>query len=251
MLRDYINKYLSMEQGHELDGCSLYAFLPKLFLELSGELFYISAKYIIMCSMDCFCLKSFALRSNGADENIYGAVLELYKKRLSWSLWCLRATMQFSSVSSAENFVGTHFTVLDLSEYLLLFASALVQRNYSVLLRIVKPLLMARTSDETGIKDIQKLLCETREMVAHDLPIHDAGSSVRNKNQMSQAQFGDVMLSVPEERWHVMVASFWGYVSSFLKYKLNLLSPEHEESDLFLPPGGHPSVSTSDRKSVV
>nr|XP_018623449.1 uncharacterized protein LOC104087701 isoform X2 [Nicotiana tomentosiformis] len=245
LLQDYINKYLSMEQGHELEGCSLYAFLPKLFLELSGELFYISARYIIMCSMDCFCLKSFALRSNGADENIYHAVLELYKRRLSWSLWCLRATMQFSSVSSAENFVGTHFTVLDLSEYLLLFASALVQRNYSVLLRIVKPLLMARTSDETGIKDIQKLLCETREMVAHDLPIHDAGSSVRNKNQMSQAQFGDVMLSVPEERWHVMVASFWGYVSSFLKHKLNVLSRKHEESGLFLPPGRHSSVSTS------
>ncbi|KAJ8573092.1 hypothetical protein K7X08_009603 [Anisodus acutangulus] len=198
-----------------------------------------------MCSMDCFYLKSFTFRSNKADENIYCAVPELYKRRLCWSLWCLRAMMQFSSVSCTENVVGTHSTVLDLSEHFLLFASAWVQRNFSVLIQIVKPLLMAKASDKTDIKDIQKLLHESLEMMASDLPIHAAESSVQNKNQMPQAQFGDVILSVPEERWHVMVASFWGYVSSLLKQKLNLLCPELKESDLFLPPGGHPCTSTS------
>lgn len=153
--------------------------------------------------------------------------------------------MQLSSVSCTENVVGTHFTVLDLSEYLLLFASAWVQRNFSDLILIIKPLLMAKTSDETDIKDIQKLLRESLKMMASDLPIHAAGSSVQNKNQMPQAQFGDVILSAPQERWHVMVAFFWGYVSSLLKHKLNLLCPELKESGLFLPPGGHPSISTS------
>ncbi|KAJ8529305.1 hypothetical protein K7X08_036140 [Anisodus acutangulus] len=245
LLRDYINKYLSSEQGSGLDGCSLYPRLPELFLEVSGELFYIFARYIIMCSMDCFYLKSFTPRSNRADENIYCTIPELYKRRLCWSFWCLRAMMQFSSVSCTENIVGTHVDVLDLSEYFLLFASSWVQRNFSVLILIVKPLLMANTSDETDIKDIQKLLRESREMMASDLPIYAVGSSVQNKNQMPQVQFGDVILSVPEERWHVMVASFWGYVSSLLKHKLNLLYPELEESGLFLPPSGHPSISTS------
>ncbi|XP_055817097.1 uncharacterized protein LOC129886437 isoform X2 [Solanum dulcamara] len=245
LLRDYINRYLSSEQGGGLDGCSLYPCLPDLFLEVSAELFYIFARYIIMCSMDCFYLKSFTFRSNRADENIYCAILELYKRRLCWSFWCLRAMMQYSSVSCTENVVGTHFTVLDLSEYLLLFASAWVQRNFSDLILIMKPLLMAKTSDETDIKDIQKLLRESLEMMASDLPIHAAGSSVQNKNQMPQAQFGDLILSAPQERWHVMVAFFWGYVSSLLKHKLDLLCPELKESGLFLPPGGHPSISTS------
>ncbi|KAF3659150.1 putative dof zinc finger protein DOF2.5-like [Capsicum annuum] len=245
LLREYINGYLQSEQGSGLDGCSLYPCLPELFLKVSGELFYTFARYIIMCSMDCFYLKSFTFSNNRADENIYCAVPELYKRRLCWSFWCLRAMMQFFSVSCSENVVGTHFTILDLSEYLLLFASAWVQRNFSVLILIVKPLLMAKTSEETDIKDIQKLFCESLEMMASDLPIHAAGSSVQNKNLMPQVQFGDVILSVPEERWHVMVASFWGYVSSVLKQKSNLLYPELEESSLFLPPGGHPSIFTS------
>ncbi|CAN4111428.1 unnamed protein product [Withania somnifera] len=245
LLQDYINKYLSNEQGSGLNGCSLYSCLPKLFLNVSGELFYIFARYIIMCCMDCFYLKSFSFRSNRTDENIYSPVPKLYKRRLHWSFWCLKAMMQFSSVSCTENVVGTHSTILDLSEYLLLFASAWVQRNFRVLILIVKPLLMAKTSDETDITDIQKLLCESLEMMTSDLPILAAGSSVQNKNQMPQAQFGDVILSIPEERWHVMVASFWGYVSTILNHKLSLLYPELEESGLFLPTGGHPSISTS------
>ncbi|TMW99714.1 hypothetical protein EJD97_002109 [Solanum chilense] len=245
LLCDYINKYLSSEQGSGLDGCSLYPCLPELFLRVSGELFYIFARYIIMCSMDCFYMKSFTFRSDRADENIYCAIPELYKRRLCWSFWCIRAMMQFSSVSCTENFVGTHFTVLDLSEYLLLFASAWVQRNFGDLILIVKPLLMTNISDQTDIKDIQKLLRESLRMMASDLPNHAAGSSVQNKNLMPQAQFGDVILSVPEERWHVMVASFWGRVFSLLKPKLNQLCPELEESGLFLPPGRYPSISTS------
>ncbi|XP_059312441.1 uncharacterized protein LOC132063754 isoform X1 [Lycium ferocissimum] len=245
LLRDYINRYLSSEQGVGLDGCSLYPCLPDLFLEVSGELSYIFARYITVCSMDCFYLKSFTFRSNRADESFYCAIPELYNRRLCRSFWCLRAMMQFSSVSCTENVVGTHLTALDLSEYFLLFAFAWVQRNFSVLIPIVKPLLMANASDERDIKNIQKLLRESLEMMASDLPIHAAGSSVPNKNQMPQVQFGDVILSVPEERWHVMVASFWGYVASRLKHKLNLLCPELEESGLFLPPGGHPSISTS------
>lgn len=245
LLRDFLNKYPSSDQGSGLDGCSMYPCFPELFLKVSGELFYIFARYIIMCSMDCFYLKSFTFRSNRADENIYCAVPELFKRRLYWSFWCLRAMMQFSSVSCTENAVETHFTVLDLSEYLLLFASAWVQRNFSVLILAVKPLLMTKISDKTDIKDIQKLLRESLKIMASDLPIHAAGSSVQNKNQMPQVQFGDIILSVPEERWHAMVSSFWGYVSNLLKHKLNMLCAELVESDLFLPPGGHPSISTS------
>lgn len=251
----YTSKDPSQETENAFGGFLLHPILPKLLLKATEEMAYLYSRYVIACSISCSHLKSCSTESSIAGENRFNwlAGWRFYVQGLIWSLWSLRSTLKLFSGSNAEDFIRIPFIILDLSEYYVYFASAWLQRNLKGLILLVKPILMTCNNGpahyEINIEDINKLLPEIAELLAHNLLNDDVQASVQITKSVQPDQDGNMMALIPiDERWQIIRALLWGHVSGFLKHQLNSSSLTVEDNYANCPPSGLSSfVSDSTR----
>ncbi|CDP08656.1 unnamed protein product [Coffea canephora] len=239
------SRFLSPEQS-----CRFDAFLShphKLLFRMTEEVSTVS-RFIVSSSLSCSHLKVSSTKSGIATETCSHLLvaLEFYQWNLIRSLQCIRATLKLFFGSSTEDILHMPLTVIDLAEYYVYFASSWSQMNLSHLALISKPILKRFSQEDTPqeiLKDLNKILSEIRKILADELPLNDIGAFEINE-EMRHEQAGDILVKIPEDdRWLVIVVSFWGQISSFLKHLLDLLIEVLEESSSVQSPRGLPLLT--------
>lgn len=248
-LHDYVSKFLHQENSNESGGFFLHPVLPKLIMKASADVSCVFSRYVAICcincskSQSCSSTNSMPRRSRIHWLRCWG----MHVQSLMWTIWCLRAMLKLSFVSSSEDFLNVPFTILDLTQYYVCFASAYIQMNLKGLVMVVRPLLIRFTQGDASseiLKDLKKLLSDIGKTLGHDL-FCDNLEDFTLGNILMQHEQHDLLTSIPaDDRWRLVGLSLWGQVSSCLQHFLGSL-PEKLELSSFLPsPGKLPDAPT-------
>lgn len=158
---------------------------------------------------------------------------------LQWSLWHVRAALKLFSNFCAE-LITKPLIILDLYEYNVYFASAWLQRNSEGLILAVKPHLITGSNDhvpsEANENNLNKLLCQIAESLAHNRSTESLAAA-QTSRLTHHEQAADMKPLIPvDERWQIIRASLWGFMSGFLKHQTDSLLEKLEDNYSFHPP---------------
>ncbi|KAG9154666.1 hypothetical protein Leryth_026330 [Lithospermum erythrorhizon] len=219
ILCSYISEKFPLEKSVD-SGCSSLGPVPcKLLLEMTREVSCMLSRYILVCSINSPKFRYRASDSLAVEE---GHVWGLYRWSLIWLLRFLRATLNMYSSSHSSEF---SFYVLDIFEYYVYFATAWSERNFRVLILLLKPLVSFFEENEldTDVRDLNGTLLEVAKMLAHD-PLIEAGFPIPINEQIEHEQGANIVSLVPEdERWQLISASLWTCMAYFLKKQMGRL----------------------------
>lgn len=242
----YVSKFLQLENSNGYSGLILHPILPRLILEAYEEVSPVFSRYIAICSISCSKVTSCSsISSMPRRTQIQWLVpWDMYLQSLMRSFWNLSAMLKLYFVTSADHFLNMLFTFLDLAEYYACFASSYIQMNIKDLAMIVLPLLMRCSQGDAPfeiIKDLKKLLFDTRKMLGNDLFCENLVNFCRDDIFLQP----DLLTSIPaDDRWQVFGWSLWCQVSSCLQHLLCSLPEELEQSSSLASPGKLPKAST-------
>lgn len=230
------------EKSNAPDGPLLYPNVPRLLLKATEEMSYLFSRYMASSIITCSHFESRPTERNVTCENRYGWLVAwgFYMQGLIQSLRSLRAALKLFSDFCAEDLIKIPFTVLDLCEYYIYFASAWLQQNLKGLIMVAKPLLVKYTNGETpceiSTEDLSKLLRQMAELLTDNLSLDAVGDASQITKPIQHEHVRDIMHSIPEdERWQIIGASLWGHMSDFLMHHLNSLPEKLDESYPFRP----------------
>lgn len=242
----YVSKFLQVENSNGYSDLILHPILPKLIMEAYEEVSPVFSRYIAICSISCSKLTSCSsISSVPRRTQIQWLVSwDMYLQSLMWSVWKLSALLKLYFISSADDFLNTLFTALDLAKYYACFASFYIQMNIKDLAMVVGPLLIRCSQGDAPyeiVKDLKKLLFDTRKMLRNDLFCENLVNFCRSDMFLQP----DLLTSIPaDDRWQVVGWSLWGLVSSCLQHLLCSLPEELEQSSTLLSLGKLPKAFT-------
>ncbi|KAI3444391.1 hypothetical protein Pfo_001056 [Paulownia fortunei] len=228
ILQDYIPEFLSHEKSNGPDNLFLHP--SNLLLKATEEISCLYVKYVVASCKNC-SRSTYLTRNSLAGEGRFCwlAAWGFSNQGIAWTFRCLRAMLQLFLRSYSKDFLKSLFTILGLFEYHVLFASAWVQKNFKALLVTVRPILLTLMCGsgayEIKMEDLNKLIAEIVEMLAHDSLCVELVTHAEI-NEQKQEQSG----AVPDDKiWH-MSASLWVHMSKFLEHQLSRLSEVLDES---------------------
>ncbi|KAG8391959.1 hypothetical protein BUALT_Bualt01G0241500 [Buddleja alternifolia] len=225
ILQEYISEFQSQDKS---DMSDLFVYPSSLLLGAAEEISCLYVKYLLASCRNCSS-STYLTRNGLAGEGrtCWLTAWGFSNQGISWSFMCLRAMSQLFLRSYSQDYLKLLFTILDLFEYHVFFASAWLQKNFKALLVTVRPVLVAltggSTANEIKMENLNKLLAEIVQLLAHDSPCDELGTHVEVNGQ-KQEQNGGIMLLVPDDNiWRIMSASLWVHMSKFMEHQLNSL----------------------------
>lgn len=221
LLLSYTHTDQSKEQSNAFSGFFLHPVLPNLVLKATEEMASLFSRFVILCSISSFNLKSYSTEDRAPAENIFNRLAgwQFYMQGVLWSLWCLRSMLKLFSGSADDDFIRKTFTTIDLYEYYVYFSSAMLQRNLQALIPIVKPFSMTCKNDhEINLEDIYKVLPEIAELLSRNSLIDDVRDSA--SSVLPDHDGNEISISIDEE-WHILRAILYRHMSGFLNNQLN------------------------------
>ncbi|CAK9136914.1 unnamed protein product [Ilex paraguariensis] len=243
IMQGYISKDPSHSKSNAFGGFPLHHTQFKLLLKDAEEISNLFSRYVVVSGITCSQFKLCSTESSVAGGKKIGCLASwwVHMQGLIGLFWNLRAALKLFTGSCANDFIRTPFVILDLWEYFVYFASAWLHRNYKGLVLLVKPILSTSTNGHPRYKismaDLNELLPQVAESLAHDALIDDVGDTVQMTKPIQNEQSGIIISSIPEDlRWQIRVVSLWGHMSGFLNYQLNSLPEKLVEIYLSHPP---------------
>lgn len=224
LLLSYTHTDQSKEQSNAFTGLFLRPVLPGLVLKATEEMASLFSRYVILCSISSFNLKSYSIEDRAPEENIFNRLAgwHFYMQGVLWSLWCLRSMLKLFSGSADDDFIRKTFTTIDLYEYYVYFSTAMLQKNLQALIPIVKPFSMTCKNDhahyEMNLDDMYKVLPEIAELLSHNSLIDDVLDSALS--ELPDHDGNGISISTDEE-WHVLRAMLYRHMSGFLNNQPN------------------------------
>ncbi|XP_058100511.1 uncharacterized protein LOC131245220 isoform X2 [Magnolia sinica] len=220
------------DEQHASDSSMLCPPLPKLFLKASKEVSGLLVRYIVACS-----ITRSALRPTLPVRNVFGEVRfgrfhpwDFYLQDVMCSMGSLRPLLKlYGSGFLTKDLTVKSFTVLDILEYCVCFASAWSQGNWKTLFLMIQPILIAsrggHSPSEIKLADLKRSLLQAAESMVHVTSSDSEGNiPASNSQQQQHTQSESVMLSIPEdEKWQLIGVCLWRHLSNLCNSHLNTL----------------------------
>lgn len=224
ILQYYTPKLLLQEKSNGPDN--LYWF-PANLLKATEEMFLPYVKFVVASCKNC-SRPTYLTRSGLASEGrLYGlAAWGFSNHGIAQTFRCLRAMLQLFLGSQAVDFQKLLLFILSLFEYHILFASAWLQKNFKAIIVTIGPILskLMGESDSAGyelkMEDLNKLITQILELLAHDLLCVEIGPHVEISGQKQEPT--EAVLD--DKAWPFMSASFWVHMSKLLEHQLSRFS---------------------------
>lgn len=216
--------YTSKEQSNAFGGFFLHPVLPNLVLKATEETASLFSRYIILCSISSFNLKSYSTEDGAPAENISNRLAgwQFYMQGVLWSLWFLRSMLKLFSGSADADCIRKTFTTIDLYEYYVYFSSAMLERNLRALIPTVKAIQMTCKNDhvhyEINLDDMHKVLPEIAELLSHNSLIYDVRDSA--SSVLPDHDGDEISISIDEE-WNILRVMLYRHMAVFLNNQLN------------------------------
>lgn len=157
--------------------------------------------------------------------------LELYLESFISSICGLRASLAVLYNGSSKGLIAQSIIILDLCNYCIYFASAMLQQNIKALSIIVPPVLVSYTDgnyEEIDMVSLREILGQAVEALHHQSSgaVHaDVREDVAVTHGFHHENEEDRTVMIPEdEKWIILWTFLWLQLSRFIKYHLRRLS---------------------------
>ncbi|KAJ4825828.1 hypothetical protein Tsubulata_029099 [Turnera subulata] len=194
------------------------------------------SRFIASCSITSFQQEVYHIANDlpGEVRSTSSNAQRFYFHSLIQTLWSLKAAIRTFSSHVSEDVTARLFTIFDLFEYYVYFASAWLQRNSKGLLLMVQPLFMTLTNGnapyEVDMRNLKSILRRITELLASNLGTddaeeHDVGTALPLKKD------GKMSSSFPGyAKWNVIGSCLWQHMCKLVKQELHLVSNKLEDS---------------------
>ncbi|KAG9447852.1 hypothetical protein H6P81_013980 [Aristolochia fimbriata] len=226
--------FLSREHQHD---SYLYPLLREQVMKTTRDICSVLVRYIVVCSLACHapepasCERSTSINHRSSLIHPW----DFYAQYLIYFLNDLRPLIQFHAPGLFEDIQGEKiFSILDLLEYSVNFASAWAKRESHCLVLMIKPIIKAfrkKQTTEVKVTDLKVILHEIMKLVTADVSCEAEGTAPQNKPYQGVNRKTDCSLS-EDERWRLIGVCLWGYLCHFMNDQVNMLKAnlENEES---------------------
>ncbi|XP_068645001.1 uncharacterized protein [Aristolochia californica] len=226
--------FVSQELQH---SSHLYSLLQEQLLKTTRDIYSLLVRYIVACCLTRPALKPIPFERITSIEHRFDLIppWDFYVQYLIYFINNLRPFLEFRTPGLSEDIrVVKIFSILDLLEYSVYFASAWARRECRGLILLIRPIIIAyrnKQITELKVTELRELLHEIMKLVATDALSDAEGTAPNNKpKQGVNTKSG---CSLPEdERWQLIGVCLWGYLCHFINSQVNMLMAncENEES---------------------
>ncbi|KAK1412198.1 hypothetical protein QVD17_33237 [Tagetes erecta] len=214
-----------------------YPTLPMLILQGVEDFSFLFSKYNMVCMMNSCDMEPHSIQTSTVIGNSCSwlSSCRIYMKDLLLLVSIIKSGLKLLSGSYAESF-------LDLCEYYIYFTSAWFQKNPKSLIVVLKTILLTYSNEsvsfDSNMKTLDDFLPKLFELLDHnEMTVHTIGLTENEQNGHG----------IPEnDRWQIIRSSLCGLMSGFLKYQIDLLPENLEDSYSFRPPCKLSSYMSSD-----